>query len=91
VGLDHGRLGLCNPTFDVENDVPTAEYDREVRTGNNVGVVFRTGDIEGEHERVHALGVTGVTDVVEVSLMAPYRFFQLQDTEGNVVEVGRMG
>ena len=37
------------------------------------------------------IGATGVTDIVEINLMAPYRFFQFQDTEGNVVEVGRMG
>ena len=27
------RLGLYNPSFDVENDVPMTEYDREVRMG----------------------------------------------------------
>jgi catechol 2,3-dioxygenase-like lactoylglutathione lyase family enzyme len=31
-------LGLYNPSFDVENDVPMTEYDREVRMGNNVVV-----------------------------------------------------
>jgi predicted enzyme related to lactoylglutathione lyase len=89
VSITHG-LGLYNPTFDVENDVPMTEYDREVRLGNNVVVVFRADDIEGEHERVKAIGAKGVTDIVEINLMAPYRFFQFQDTEGNVVEVGRM-
>jgi len=38
-----------------------------------------------------SLGATGVTKIVEVNLMAPYRFFQFQDTEGNVIEVERMG
>jgi predicted enzyme related to lactoylglutathione lyase len=84
-------LGLYNPTYYVENDVPMTEYDREVRTGNNVVVVFGSDDIEREHERVKIIGATGVTDIVEINLMAPYRFFQFQDTEGNVVEVGRMG
>ncbi|HEY44852.1 MAG TPA: hypothetical protein G4O11_12805 [Anaerolineae bacterium] len=84
-------LGLYNPAYDVENDVPMTEYDREGRMGNNVVVVFVTDDIEREHRRVKAIGATGVTEVVEINLMAPYRFFQFQDTEGNVVEVGRMG
>ena len=85
------RLGLYNPSLDVENDVPMTEYDREVRMGNNVVVVFGSDDVEREHERVKTIGATGVTDIVAINLMAPYRFFQFQDTEGNVVEVGRMG
>jgi predicted enzyme related to lactoylglutathione lyase len=84
-------LGLYNPTYDVENDVPMTEYDREVRMGNNVVVVFGSDDIEREHDRVKTIGATDVTDIVEINLMAPYRFFQFQDTEGNVIEVGRMG
>ena len=84
-------LGLYNPNFDVENDVPMTEYDREARMGNNVIVVFGSDDLEREHERLKSLGATGVTEIVEVNLMAPYWVFQFQDTEGNVIEVGRMG
>jgi predicted enzyme related to lactoylglutathione lyase len=84
-------LGLYNPGFDVDNDVPMTEYDRHVRMGNNVIVAFGSDDVEREHERVKSLGATGVTEIVEVNLMARYRFFQFQDTEGNVIEVGRMG
>ena len=84
-------LGLYNPTYDLENDVPMTEYDRKVRMGNNVIVVFGSDDVEGEHDRVKTIGATGVTEIVEINLMAPYRFFQFQDTEGNVIEVGRFG
>ncbi len=83
-------LGLYNPIYDLENDVPMTDYDRSVQMGNNVVVVFAADDIEGEHERVKTLGAAGVTEIVEINLMAPYRFFQFQDTEGNVIEVGRM-
>jgi predicted enzyme related to lactoylglutathione lyase len=83
-------LGLYNPACDVENDVPMTEYDRESQVGNSVVVVFAADDIEAEHDRVQAIGATGVTDVVEVNLTPPYRLFQFRDTEGNVVEVGRM-
>lgn len=84
-------LGLYNPTYDVENDVPMTEYDREVRMGNNTIVVFGSDDIEREHERVKSIGATGVTEIVAINLMAPYQFFQFQDTEGNVIEVGKLG
>jgi len=82
-------LGLYNPSYDVENDVPMTHYDRETRRGNNAIVVFAADDIESEHDRVKTLGATGVTEIVEINLMAPYRFFQFQDTEGNLIEVGR--
>jgi predicted enzyme related to lactoylglutathione lyase len=85
------RLGLYNPAFDAENDIPMTEYDRVLRFGNNVVVVFSSDDVGQDYERVRALGATGITDIVEINLMAPYRFFQFQDTEGNIVEVGRMG
>jgi|GEM_PF-536655 len=85
------RLGLYNPSYDLENDVPMTEYDRHVRMGSNVVVVFTSDDVDVEYERVKSLGASGLTEIVEINLMAPYRFFQFQDTEGNIVEVGRMG
>ena len=85
------RLGLYNPSYDVRHMVPMTEYDRELRIGNNVVVVFLSDDVDADHKRVQLLGATGVTEIVEINLMAPYRFFQFKDTEGNIVEVGRMG
>jgi predicted enzyme related to lactoylglutathione lyase len=85
------RLGLYNPAFDAQNDVPMTAYDRELLVGNNVVVVFSSDDIDRDHERAKSLGATGMTDVVTVNLMAPYQFFQFQDTESNIVEVGRIG
>jgi predicted enzyme related to lactoylglutathione lyase len=84
-------LGLYNPSYDVEHDVPMTEYDRELRMGNNAVVVFGSDDIEREHSRVKSIGATGVTEIVRINLMAPYQFFQFLDTEGNVVEVGKLG
>jgi predicted enzyme related to lactoylglutathione lyase len=85
------RLGLYNPAYDARHDVPMTEYDREHRVGNNVVVVFSSNDLDVDRERAQTLGATGVTDIVEINLMAPYRFFQFKDPEGNIVEVGRMG
>ena len=85
------RLGLYNPSYDIQHGVPLTEYDRELSIGNNVVVVFSSDDVDGDHERVRSLGATGITEIVEVNLMAPYRFFQFKDPEGNIVEVGRMG
>ena len=84
-------LGLYNPAYDIENRVPMTEYDRDTREGNNIVVVFGADDVEKEHDHVKALGATGVTEIVEINLMAPYKFFQCQDTEGNLIEIGKLG
>jgi len=86
-----GHLGFYGPGYDLEHGVPMTEYDREVQVGNNVMLAFGTDGIERERDRVKSLDATGVTDVVEVNLMAPYRLFQFQDPEGHVIEVGKFG
>jgi predicted enzyme related to lactoylglutathione lyase len=84
------HFGLYNPSYDVHHGVPMTEYDREVQIGNNVVIVFSSDDVDADHERVQSLGATGVTEIVEINLMAPYRFFQFKDPDGNIVEVGKM-
>jgi predicted enzyme related to lactoylglutathione lyase len=84
------RLGLYNPSYDVHHGVPLTEYDKELMIGNNVVLVLSSDDIDAEVERVQSLGATGITEIVEINLMAPYRFFQFKDPDGNIVEVGSM-
>ena len=84
-------LGLYNPGYDMAHHVPMTNYDRATLQGNNVVVVFGSDDVEGEHSRVKSLGATGMTGIVEINLMAPYKFFQCLDPEGNLIEVGKFG
>lgn len=85
------RLGLYNPSFDTEHGIPMSHYDRDVRKGSNVIVVFASNDVDRDRERVKSLGATGITEIIEINLIAPYRFFHFKDTEGNILEVGKMG
>jgi len=85
------RLGLYNTTYDIRHGVPQTEYDKELKIGNNVVLVLSSDDIDADVERVQSLGATGVTEIIEINLMAPYRFFQFKDPDGNLVEVGSMG
>ena len=82
------RLGLYNPYYDQKHMIPMTEYDKELRIGNNVVVVFSSNDIDIDHKRVQSCGATGITEIVEINLVTPYRFFQFKDTEGNIIEVG---
>jgi predicted enzyme related to lactoylglutathione lyase len=90
VSINH-RLGLYNPSYDIQHKIPMTAYDRELRIGNNVVVVFSSDDVDGDHKRVQSLGATGITEVLEINLVTPYRFFQCRDPEGNIIEVGKMG
>jgi predicted enzyme related to lactoylglutathione lyase len=84
-------LGLYNPNYDIEHGVPMTKHDRDTRQGNSVVAVFVADDVEGERDRIEAIGATGVTEIVEINLMAPYKFFQCLDTEGNLIEIGKFG
>ena len=81
---------MYNPSYDVRHDVPLTDYDRELQIGNNVVIVFSSDDVDADHRRMQSLGATGITEIVEINLMAPYRFFQFKDPDGNIVEVGKM-
>lgn len=85
------RLGLYNPSYDEQHRIPMTEYDRELKIGNNVVIVFSSNDFYEDHKRVQSLGATGITEIGEINLMAPYRFFQFKDIEENIVEIGRIG
>ena len=75
----------------MRHGVPQTEYDKELKIGNNVVLVLSSDDIDTDVERVQSLGATGVTEISEINLMAPYRFFQFKDPDGNLVKVGSMG
>lgn len=71
-------LGLYNPEVD----------GGSARVGNNSMLTFYTNDIEEEHSRVRSLGPGFITDIFTIDTVEPFRFFQFEDTEGNLIEVG---
>tara|TARA_Y100000310_G_scaffold340106_2_gene434796 strand:- start:303 stop:677 length:375 start_codon:yes stop_codon:yes gene_type:complete len=80
--FDDGKgfyLGLYNPSYD----------GQKYTTGNNVTIGFHTTNIEKEHARIKVLKPKTITDVMDVNFFMPYRFFQFEDTEGNVIEVAQ--
>ena len=65
-------LGLYNPTYDGE----------KVKWGDNAIVGFYTNDIVKEHERIKKLGPTTITEIFNINFFMPYKYFQVEDSEG---------
>ncbi|WP_114416539.1 VOC family protein [Marinospirillum perlucidum] len=70
--LDGFFFGLFDP----------AAVDEEVRWGNNCVLNLRVPDADLEASRLSGFARV----VMPVSSVGPYRVFQIEDTEGNVVE-----
>lgn len=56
--------------------------DEEVRNGNNCVLNIRVADVDAEASRLGAFSKI----VMPPRAVGPYRVFQVEDTEGNVVE-----
>ncbi|MFX1255848.1 MAG: VOC family protein, partial [Promethearchaeota archaeon] len=96
---DHFTLGLLCPAFDkaiIESGQDLSpHYDiefihnftDEIIQGNNVVLNLSTTDIKNEYERIKALGPKKVSNIMYVNFMYPYRFFHVEDPDGNVIEI----
>lgn len=55
---------------------------------NNIVVFnFCTDDLKAEHERLKALGIGAVSDLMYVNVFMPYWYFNITDPDGNVIEI----
>jgi lactoylglutathione lyase len=70
-------LALYNPTYD----------GGSFRCGTNAIPVFFSTRIEEDYQKVRALGPGFMTELLHMDHHTPYKFFQFEDSEGNVVEV----
>ena len=76
-GLDNFTFGLYNPSFDKE----------KYKKGNNVIPNFYTNNIKKEYLRVKKLNPKTISEIGFVNFMFPYKYFLVEDTEGNVLEI----
>ena len=55
---------------------------------NNIVVFnFYTDDLKAEHDRLKALGIGEVSELMYVNVFAPYWYFNITDPDGNVIEI----
>jgi predicted enzyme related to lactoylglutathione lyase len=82
-------FGLYRPEYDKENNVQITEIDKQLEYGNNAIIVFHSGDIEVDHERISKMDVNSITEIADINLMARYKFFHFKDPDDNVIEIGQ--
>ena len=97
----HGKsISLFNPKFDemliasgtdISEKFNTAYLDYKklpVTFGNNFVLNFWVEDLNAEYERVKALGIGKVSEILLINVTAePYYCFMLYDPDGNQIEV----
>ncbi|MFP4344841.1 MAG: VOC family protein [Anaerolineales bacterium] len=96
----NASIALYNPLFDEDrvsrgDDLESAynseylEYraDHPVTYGNNVVLNFWVPDLNEEYERVKALGIGEVSEILFINVASPYYFFMLEDPDGNQLEI----
>lgn len=70
-------LALYNPAYE----------GGSFRRGTNAIPVFFSTRIEEDYQRVKNLGPGFITDLLNTDHRGPYKFFQFEDSEGNIIEV----
>ena len=96
----HGKsISLFNPDFD-EQMIASDEDIREkynqayldykaipIRYGNNFVLNFWVEDLNAEYERVKALNIGEVSEILLINVAMPYYCFMLYDPDGNQIEI----
>lgn len=65
--------------------------DRGAPKNNVVVFNFVTEDLRGEHDRLSALGIGPVSELMYVNVHMPYWHFTMEDPDGNLLEISEKG
>ena len=57
------------------------------RKNNTVVFNFYTDDLSAEYERLKALNIGEVSELMYVNVFMPYWYFNITDPDGNVIEI----
>ncbi|NGM83485.1 VOC family protein [Paenibacillus sp. 7124] len=93
-------IALWNPEYDLElirnNDDLEEHFNKEyllfkqnnkINYGNNIILNFNVPDLKNEYERIKALNIGRVTEILYINIVQPYYCFILEDPDGNMLEI----
>lgn len=93
-------IALWNPEYDLElirnNDDLEEHFNKEyllfkqnnkINYGNNIILNFNVPDLKNEYERIKALNIGRVTEILYINIVQPYYCFMLEDPDGNMLEI----
>lgn len=100
IEFDFGnKLSIYNRQYDVEtiegnnkNNYNQSFIEifkqRKEKSVNNIIILnFYSDDLKNDYERIKALKVCEVSDIMYVNITEPYYYFNIYDPEGNTIEI----
>jgi len=98
--VGHNCIALFNPQFDIDmikkGDDLDICYNKEylqfkentlLKYGNNVVLNFGVPDLRAEYERIKALNISPISEIMYINIVVPYYCFMLEDPDGNLIEI----
>jgi GNAT superfamily N-acetyltransferase len=61
--------------------------ERMIKYGNHVVLNFWVENLNKEYDRVKALNIGTISEIMYVNIKSPYYFFVLKDPDGNTIEI----
>ena len=61
--------------------------EEEVKKNDIVIFNFEVDDLKSEYERIKALKVGNVSEIMYVNIHIPYYYFNVTDPDGNILEI----
>lgn len=66
-------------------------YQEDADKRNNIMILnFEVENLEREYERLKALHIGEVSDLMYVNIHLPYRYFNIKDPDGNILEIAEV-
>jgi catechol 2,3-dioxygenase-like lactoylglutathione lyase family enzyme len=93
------HLGLLNPAYDkafVEkgvdldhhfNEAAIGNITERIESGNSVVLNLRADNLADEYERIQEFYPSDIGEIMYINFMTPYKYFIIQDPDGNLIEV----
>ena len=102
VEFDFGnKLSIYNRQFDInimkENENVNENYNqsfienlkqnKEESLNNIITLNFYSNKLKSDYERIKALKICDVSDIMYINITEPYYYFNIYDPEGNTIEI----
>lgn len=99
VEFDFGnKLSIYNRLYDIEkmkknnknynqSFIENFKQNKEESVNNIITLNFISNNLKSDYERIKALKICKVSNIMYVNITEPYYHFNIYDPEGNVIEI----
>lgn len=100
IEFDFGnKLSIYNRQYDIEtikentknnynqSFIENFKQNNEQSVNNIITLNFYSNNLKNDYERIKALKICEVSDIMYVNITEPYYYFNIYDPEGNTIEI----